>query len=480
MADVSSREQTGGRSGVKVAFGPYEGLVVENADSTLAGRLSVWISDFGGDAKDPTSWYVVRYASPFYGLTDNAAYKQITGAVTAGEFRRNESNPLTAGYLDDRSRAEAPRSFGMWIQPPAIGTKVLVVFANGDAQRGFWIAAIPETAHAMIPALGAGSSGQPESEFDPSSKDVLTATDLRQVERQPLQDQIQAFTGQGLQDDPERGFITTSSFRESPSNVMGFSTPRGHSFAMDDGDKDGKSQLIRIRTAGGNQITMHDDTGFVYIINKAGNGWIELSPDGNIDVYGQAGINLASEGDVNIHANNDVNIHAGKNVKMVAGQGAKIQGTSELQLHGSKTMIEGVDSIHMHSCNEIMITSFGDIFIKGFRYLIAQAKCFRWNSGTAKEAEQVPPEEPSTVSGYDTTVKRAPSHEPYDRQSAAPPMSAEQVAAENAAIQSNNAAERASNFVGGGGPNPTINSRSGPPNEYEAAAPPATSTSDRR
>jgi len=471
FADVPSRAHAGGKSGVKQDIGLYEGLVVENADSTLAGRVSVWISDFGGDPKDPTSWYTVRYASPFYGLTDNAAYKQITGAITAGEFRRNESNPLTAGYLDNRSRAQAPRSFGMWIQPPAIGTKVLVMFANGDAQRGFWFAAIPETAHGMIPALGAGSSGQPESEFDPSSPDVQTAADLTQVPREPLQDEIGKFSAQGLQDDPLRGFITTSSFRESPCKVMGFSTPIGHSFAMDDGGKDGKSKLIRIRTAGGNQITMHDDTGFVYVINAAGNGWIELSPDGNIDVYGQAGVNLASEGDINIHANKDVNIHAGNNLKVIAGVGTKIQGTAELQLHGSKTMIEGVDSIHMHSCNEIIITSFSDIFIKGFRYLIAQAKCFRWNSGTAKEAEQVPPEEPSTVSGYDTTVKRAPSHEPYDRQTSAPPMSQEQVAAENAAIQTNNAAERASNFVGGGGPNP---------NNKAAAQTPKTSVGGER
>ena len=472
MADVSSREQASGRTGVKVSFGPYEALVVENKDPTLAGRLDVWISEFGGDPKDKSSWYTVRYASPFYGLTDNAAYKQITGAVTAGEFRKNESNPMTAGYMDNRPRAEAPRSFGMWTQPPAIGTKVLVVFANGNSNRGFWIAAIPEVAHAMIPALGAGASGQPESEFDPSSPEVQTATDIKQVKRQPLQDQISAFSAQGLQDDPERGFITTSSLRESPSAVMGFSTPSGHSFAMDDGDESQKSKLIRIRTAGGNQITMHDDTGFIYVINKAGNGWIELGPDGNIDVYGQAGINLASEGEVNIHANTNVNIHAGENIKLVGMKGTKIQGTQEMQIHGAKTMIEGVESIHMHSCNEIMITSFGDIFIKGFRYLIAQAKCFRWNSGTAKEAEQVPPEEPSQVSGYDTTVKRAPSHEPYDRSGGGSPAGTTPAGspAEQAATAANDARVNASNYTGGGGPAPSTTpgtSRSGPPGVYD-------------
>ena len=416
MADVKrSAEDRTKKLGITIDYGPHLALVVNNQDSLYSGRLQVWIPSFGGDAKSPSSWHTVSYASPFYGITPYSATQKVTNTTTAEQFRANESNPLTAGQLDSTNRQTSVKSFGMWTQPPDLGTRVLVVFADGSVDKGFWIAAVPEVAHGMIPAIGKGASGQPEAEFDPASSEVQTSTDIRKVARPPLTEVSATYSAQGLDKDPLRGFISTSSFRESPSKVMGFSTPSNHSFVMDDGDESGQSKLVRIRTAAGNQITMHDDTGMIYLINAKGTGWLELSPEGNIDIYGQAGINLASAGDVNIHADKDVNIHAGNNLKMIAMAGAKIQGTKELLLVGAKTYLEGVDSIEIHSCGEIKITSFKDIFIKSFNFLVAQAKCFRWNSGTAKEAEQVPPEKPATVSGYNTTVKRAPSHEPYDQ-----------------------------------------------------------------
>ena len=400
------------RVGFKADYAVHTAVVVNNYDTLFSGRLQVWVPTYGGDPTKTNSWITVQYANPFYGITSYSATKRITGEVTASQFRAAESNQFTAGSLDSATKQEDVNTFGMWVQPPALGTKVLIVFADGDTSRGYWFAAIPEVAHGMIPAIGRGASGQPEAEFDPASGEVLSATDVRTVPRPP-HPIAQTFTAQGLEYDTLRGFITTSSFRESPSNVMGFNTPSGHSFAMDDGDVTGQSKLIRIRTAGGNQITMHDDTGMIYMINAGGTGWIELGPSGQIDVYGQAGINLASEGDVNIHGNKNVNIHAGENLKLVGMKGTKIQGTEEMQIHGAKTMIEGVDSLHLHSCKEIMMTSFKDIFIKAFNYLVIQGKCFRWNSGTAKEAEQVPPEQTQQIDGYDTTVARAPSHEPY-------------------------------------------------------------------
>lgn len=399
------------RVGFKADYAVHTAVVVNNYDTLFSGRLQVWVPSYGGDPLVTNSWITVQYANPFYGITSYSATQRITGEITAGQFREAEGT-LAAGSLDSAKKQEDVNTFGMWVQPPVVGTKVLIAFADGDTSRGYWFAAIPEIAHGMIPAIGRGASGQPEAEFDPASGEALSATDVRTVPRPP-HPIAQTFTAQGLEYDTLRGFITTSSFRESPSNVMGFNTPSGHSFAMDDGDVTGQSKLIRIRTAGGNQITMHDDTGMIYMINAGGTGWIELGPSGQIDVYGQAGINLASEGDVNIHGNKNVNIHAGENLKLVGMKGTKIQGTEEMQIHGAKTMIEGVDSLHLHSCKEIMMTSFKDIFIKAFNYLVIQGKCFRWNSGTAKEAEQVPPEETQQIDGYETTVARAPSHEPY-------------------------------------------------------------------
>lgn len=400
------------RRGVKSNHGIQMAVVTNNVDKTYKGRLDVWIPAYGGDPVNPRNWITVQYANPFYGISSYSATRKITGAVTPGEFANNERDPFTAGQMDNAPKQGDVMTFGMWTQPPAVGTKVLVAFADGDLSNGFWFAAVPELAHGMIPAIGKGQSGQPEAEFDPGLPEAYASSDLRQVER-PAHPIAATYAAQGLSEDQYRGYISTSSLRESPSNVMGFSTPSGHSFAMDDGDENGTSKLIRLRSAAGNQITMHDDTGMIYLINSTGNSWVELSPSGQIDVYGTTGINLASEGDINIHGNKNVSIHAGENLKLIGMKGTKIQGTSEMQITGAKTMVQGIDSLHIHSCNEIMITSFKNIFIKAFNFLVIQGKCFRWNSGTAKEAEQVPPEKPADVDGYKTTVARAPSREPY-------------------------------------------------------------------
>ena len=468
MSDVRVRaENKTQRSGTKIDYGPYVGVVVNNADSLYSGRLQVWIPSFGGNSTEKTSWHTVSYANPFYGITPYKATDSITKATSASTFRAGESNPLTAGYLDNTKRRKETRSFGMWTQPPEIGTRVLVVFADGHPDKGFWIAAIPEVAHGMIPALGKGRSGQVEAEFDPSDSTVQTATDIRTVQRPTLPDVTASYDQQGTLKDPMRGLLTTSSFRESPSRVMGFSTPEGHSFVMDDGtapDNNGQStsKLIRMRTKGGNQITLNDDTGMLYFINANGNAWMELSGDGQVHVYGENGINFATKKDINLHADGNINMHSNQATKVVAGTGLKLQGTKELQLHGAKTMIEGVDSIEMHSCGELNITSFKDVFIKGFNFLVAQAKCFRWNSGTALEAEQVPPEKPSKVSGYQTTVAVAPSHEPYDQHFNGSAQQGQQAALnqgqqtpEQAAAAANDARVAQSNAVGGGGPSPS-------------------------
>lgn len=424
-----SSQNPDNRTGINLAHGVFEAIVMENKDALLMGRLAVYIPDLGGNVKDPQSWKTVRYASPFYGITpyrdtelsvgQTVSQSQQQGSISAADFRKVEGSGL-AGAVDNLMNSgqqgnaqQMITSYGMWAVPPDLGVTVLVMFAGGDMNRGFWFACVPTVSHGMVPAIGAPDGKTPLAEFNPIDPQVPVTEDLASIQRQPYQPLVQQLTTQGLQEDPARGPITSSSFREAPSNVFGISSKAGHTFVMDDGDQGGKNKLIRLRTAGGNQITMNDDTGFVYIINAQGTGWIEVGASGQIDVYGAAGINLATNGDLNMHADKNVNIHAGECVKIVGTKASKIMGGEEMQIHGAKTMIEGVDSLHIHSCTEIIITSFQDIHVKAFNYMCQKAKCFLFNSCTAKEAEQVPPEQPNDVSGYQTTVARAPSKEPY-------------------------------------------------------------------
>lgn len=384
------------RAPVNIYPGTYVGIVKNNADvGQRAGRLWVYIPEFLGEEDNPNSWIEVSYASPFYGVSPHEPPR---------DDKDSQLPPVT--------------TYGFWAIPPDVGVRVLCTFVKGEQTLGYWFAVIPGLSHSMVPVAGAPDGKTPVMDLNPYDPKNNNDKDISALQRQPYEALTQQYTTQGLAEDPVRGPITTSSIRESPSRVFGISsqsTPEapGHSFVMDDGGEDGTNKLIRIRTSSGNQITMNDDTGMIYLINAGGTGWVEISPSGQIDVFGAAGINMATNGDVNFHADNNVNIHAGNCVKIVGMKGTKVMGGEELQLHGAKTMIEGVDSLHVHSCKEMMFTSFGDIHMKAFNYFCLKGKCFYWNSCTAKEAEQVPPEQPNDISGYQTTVARAPSKEPY-------------------------------------------------------------------
>lgn len=372
------------QTGLSTNPGPFLGEVMKNDDPLYSGRLLVYIPDFGGDPTLENSWHLCRYMSPFYGI-----------------------QPLSNRLAAPPAPPESLQSYGMWMNPPDVGVKVLVMFINGDRGRGVWIGCLPEIgSHGAIP-------GQDAGDFDVFTSYSAAGADITSIPRPP-HSTAPTFEAQGLAQDTARGPITSSSLRESPSRVFGVNTPGSHSFVMDDGSADGSNRLVRIRTAGGNQIMMNDDNGFIYFINAAGTGWIELSPDGNVDVYGQSGISLATPGSINMHADQDINMHANNNIKIVAGVGAKIQGTEEMQIHGGKLWLEGVNSIEQHSCGKIKITGNAGIDMFSCSNLVLQGRCFKWNSASAQEAEQVPPEEPTTVSGYNTTVTRAPSAEPYD------------------------------------------------------------------
>ena len=187
--------------------------------------------------------------------------------------------------------------------------------------------------------------------------------------------QASILVNQGLDTDPVRGAISSSSLRESPSNVYGISTPGrsvtgnaqqltssvqamgdnqaqavigrlgGHQFVMDDGDVNGTDQLIRLRTTGGHQILMNDTKQVLYIGSASGAHWLEFSDSGMINMYGAAGINLRTQGVLNLQGDQGVIINGGGGtqgggvVEIYGDTGVDISSsrseehTSELQSH---------------------------------------------------------------------------------------------------------------------------------------------------
>ena len=390
-------------AGTHIAPGPFIGTVKSNTDILRSGSLQVWISELGGDPNDSRSWRNVSYSTPFYGVTPQQ---------------------------ENSDYAHAPHSYGMWFAPPDIGVQVICIFVNGDPARGYWIGCVPQwPALHMLPAISApidGSSPAPVVDLyvDPTKRVSGATGDLANFAKLPrkvhaIQEKI--WSTQGIIKDPDRGPGTSSAFRETPSNVFGISTPGqplsedpvkgvagrkgGHTFVMDDGDYKGKNAQMRFRTAAGHMILMNDTKDFIYVINSKGTAWIEMTSQGDINVFGQstmnitakAGFNLETEGGISMHAKQDINIKSDTNIN--------IEG-KDLNLKGSgSTKVTGAMSLHLKG-KSTYVTGDTCLQFKSSGHLDMRALCITLNTVGAT---------PAMEAGGATPPKNMPTHEPFNR-----------------------------------------------------------------
>lgn len=369
MADSSTR-QTGidpaarsdGKSGFVVDPGPYEAIVVKHVEDTRSGQLLVYIPDWGGLQTDYKNQICVNYASPFFGKT----------------YGTDDQN------LDPNSAYTSGQTYGMWMVPPDVGCKVLVTFVAGDKGRGYWFACCYDsTTHHMVPGIARSVSTDKSDTLVPGdltqylrSDSVLPVSEtttggnseafnpdaIDNSKRWGHPYQTMVLVGQGLDRDPIRGAISSSSLRESPSNVYGISTPGrsataskqfsatfadsadpdqavairkgGHQFVMDDGDKDGNDQLIRLRTAGGHQLLMNDKEHVLYIASDTGNQWLEFGAKGDISMYGAGGFNLRSDGPINMHSESAILMNSAGSIAINAEMGVSITSLTTASMSG--------------------------------------------------------------------------------------------------------------------------------------------------
>jgi hypothetical protein len=339
---------------------PVLATVKNNVDPVRQGRIQVFIDDLNGpDPDDSKSWITVGYMSPFYGRTYGSA-------------------PQT-GYGDYGTN---PISYGQWHSPPDIGTKVICIFVNGDPNYGYYIGSVPDPeALTMVPAIGAsdrkvilnqgeatalaGATQLPVTNLNINNTGEETNNNYLEAPKPVHSYVAAALAQQGLIRDNVRGPITSSSQRETPSRVgWGVSTPGrpiydggftdqnivraaetgqatgtkvvsrrpGHSIVMDDGDIEGKDQLIRLRTALGHQILMSDDGQCLFIIHANGQSYIELGQEGTIDMFSTNSVNIRTQGDLNLHADQDVNINAMRNINMRSKNNVAINSDKATQL----------------------------------------------------------------------------------------------------------------------------------------------------
>ena len=305
--NVAKRGQQTSGYNINNLVGTYVGVVVDNTDSLYTGRILVKISDFSSaDANR-----ICLLATPYGGNTDI-----------------KESGDDETSYGDAGSSTNgSPKSYGMWPQPPAVGTNVVVTF-TGSMEQGIVIGSlIAKDRNAM---MGGNASSQV---YDGEEKILMPSAeknpnDVNDPDTRPANPEASAaLIEQGTAADFVRGHSMSSARRESPSQVFGITTQGGHTISMDDGHESGNSNNMRIRTRGGAQILLDDTNGFIYITNKSGSAWVEIDSAGRIDMFSEAGVSVATDGDYNIHAKGSINMQAdqGVNIKSTGGEGVKIE-----------------------------------------------------------------------------------------------------------------------------------------------------------
>ena len=454
----SGKEYKDDRGGATLIPSAVLGIVKNNIDPTHSGRIEVFIKRLGSsDPDNPAFWTTVRYLSPFFGYTPN------TGNPDGhGEYVGN------------------PNSYGFWATPPDIGTEVVCMFLNGDPNEGYYVGCVPRPGQTqMVPGIGAvdniipnggeaqsygGATRLPVGESNSANPKQANALDQTSQPRPIHSYQAAIYNKQGLLRDPDRGPISSSSMRESPSRVFGISTPGrpiynggytdetvsaaaanpgasaksfqvqgrigGHTLVLDDGDITGKDQLARIRTATGHTILMNDTAQTLFIIHANGQSYIELGKEGTIDMYSTNSVNIRTQGDLNLHADNNININAGKDLNINA-QNVQVESEKATNMYTGSDFAQSVKgnytnkvdgSMSMASTGSASLASSGSTFING-------PSAVNLNTGSSslvpKAVKQVPKIK-HTETLYDDTkgfvaapgklssiASRAPAHTPW-------------------------------------------------------------------
>jgi hypothetical protein len=446
------------RGGAPTEGGPFIGEVRNNSAPTRSGRLQVFIEEFAGDEKDdPSLWRTVSYLSPFFGVTEQSG----TGAGVGD-------------YVGNR------HSYGMWFTPPDIGTRVLCFFANGDPNRGFYVGCIPAPGLShMVPAIGSSenlknNNTQQDKLFKNSSRLPVTEinSDNPELSEDPRffdsEKPVHSYLAgvmfqQGLINDRVRGPIGSSSQRESPSTVYGISTPGrpiyqgglseadiksklekgevsndkvkvigrrgGHTLVMDDGDIEGKDQLLRLRTSKGHQLLFSDDGDCIHLIHCNGQSWIELGKEGTVDVYATNSINLRTEGNMNFHSGKSMNFYSQESVNIVAKTKLQMESESAINvISQGETKMHSNGGFGILSNTTFSLLSLGSITQSTFGSMSLSGTIIDLNGGSY--ASVLPPQpiqrtllpdveyDPEEgwrviVDKTQSIVDRMPTHEPY-------------------------------------------------------------------
>lgn len=359
--------------GSSITSGIYEAIVVSHLDRQYMGTLLVDLLRRNSSGSQPErvgTTVEARYLMPFYGTTHR-------DAVTPND-----------GY------GSTQKSYGMWMVPPDVGARVLVVYVEGIS-RCYWIGCIPDQyMNFMVPdgrpstelttdITPAGLRGKklPAGEYNKKIAVDNEINDPTRMRKPYNKDFTQILEVQGLLDDENRGTTTTSARREVPSSVFGINTPGpldkrqgaprseqgqadfkanvfsnrlgGSSFVMDDGD----DKFLRKTTADagppeyasveagdtdGDPTLPHNE--LLRLRTRTGHQILMHNTEDLIYIgngRGTTWIELTSDGKIDIYANDSISVHSDQDINFTADRDVNIEAGRNINMNANARYSDG-------------------------------------------------------------------------------------------------------------------------------------------
>ena len=357
---------------VETPSGPFEAVVVGHLDPKYMGTLQVELlktSDVRNDPERSGQLVEAKYLSPFYGVTPQGG--------SSGN----------SGYQNTQ------KSYGMWMIPPDIGTRVLVVFAEGNLSKGYWIGCVQdEFMNFMIPGMAATTQLEdygkkaPTGEYNKRREKTGQKNPTKFAKPVHI-DLAKTLIQQGLIDDDVRGISSSSARREIPSAVFGISTPGPLDKRIDApkfqrGVTGAKSNVF-VSRLGGSMFVMDDGDDKILRRGHAKDSPSEYE-------------NIEAITDGTLH-NGDVTLPANELLRLKTRTGHQIllhntedliyignaRGTSWIEMTSNgKIDIYAQDSISIHSSNDLNFTADRDVnFTAGENVNFMVGKDFKTTAG---------------------------------------------------------------------------------------------------
>jgi len=385
-------------------------------------------------------------------MAESARSANIDLGGNPGPYIAVVRNHLDSKYMGSLEVELLKNSDAGWMVPPDIGTRVMVMFVEGNAAKGYWFGCVQdEFMNFMLPGNAFttfndkdNSKPHPVGEYN---KRVETAKGRDPTKFiKPHNDLFTvALEQQGLLEDTTRGSTTSSARRELPSSVFGISTPGpldrrsgaprvkygekfaqsdvhfnrlgGTTFVMDDGDANfnrktpaggengGPPEYVNVEAgeSGGDPTLPHND--LVRIRTRTGHQILMHNSEDLIyigNAKGTSWIELSSNGKIDIYAQDSISLHTENDLNVTADRDINFQAGRNINFNASDNIFQTASTNwEIKAGSDGKITVGGQSNIKAGGNHVETASQIHMNGPGAAEAAEA------------KTPFRVPQHEPW-------------------------------------------------------------------